>query len=84
MKHCLRLSLSLLRMRVAGYHCTDESSRHKERSMEWQVQIWGDDEWCGWAHTDYDVHDKADADRAAKIARQYGWKVRVVQVQSDE
>jgi hypothetical protein len=52
--------------------------------MEWQVQIWGDDEWCGWAHTDYDVHDKADADRAAKIARQYGWKVRVVQVQSDE
>jgi len=50
--------------------------------MEWQVQIYVDDvgEWYGWAHSEYDPADRASADQAAKVARRYGWKTRVVQV----
>ena len=57
-------------------------TKAKRRTMEWQVQIWvGEvDEWYGWAHSEYDPTSKADAERAAKTARRYGWKTRVVRV----
>lgn len=50
--------------------------------MNYQVQIWVSDasEWYGWAHSQYDPRDKADVKRAAKEARRYGWKTRVVKV----
>lgn len=50
--------------------------------MEWQVQIFVSEvgEWYGWAHSDYDRHSQADAKRAARIAKQHGWKTRVVRV----
>lgn len=53
--------------------------------MEWQVQIYISEisEWLGWAHTDYDPASKKDAERAAKIARRYGWTTRVVRVKAE-
>ena len=50
--------------------------------MEWQVQIWIEEvgELYGWAHSDYDRTSKADAQRAARIARQHGYKTNVVEV----
>ncbi len=48
----------------------------------WQVQIYNTevDEWYAWAHTEYNEADKADAQRAARVARRFGWKTRVVLV----
>lgn len=50
--------------------------------MKYQVQIWVSEagEWYGWSHSKYDPAVKAQVDRAAKEARRYGWKTRVVKV----
>jgi len=51
-------------------------------AMQYQVQIWVSEvsEWYGWAHSKYDPAVKSEANRAAKEARRYGWKTRVVKV----
>lgn len=62
------------------------ATKKSKPATQWQAQIFNSevDEWYGWAHTDYDSSSKSDAERAGNIARQYGWKTRVVRVRSND
>jgi hypothetical protein len=68
---------------TTGEDCRARPFNEKDlKTMQWQVQIYVSEvcEWYGWAHTPYDPSSKADADRAANVAKKYGWKVRVIKV----
>jgi hypothetical protein len=67
------------------YDANDEpnpSSLDNDRPMptiEWQVQVKQYSEWTPWDH-EYDASSYKDAKRARNIARQKGWKARIVEV----
>lgn len=55
---------------------------HKRRGdLMYQMQIWVEEagEWYGWG-CDQAGFTKAEAENAAKRARRYGWKARVVKI----
>ena len=57
-----------------------------DRQTEWQVQCWNSqvEEWFGFAFCDYDRGCKRDAQRAERVAQQYGWSTRLVQVVGED